>query len=156
MDVKLQNAYVEVLLDNFMAVVKQNIMLQSQIKIHEDSTAELGTVKSAYGDLVKRLDESEKRLADCIANNNALTVDNSNKQSQVSNLNTLQSEKDRLQGAINDYMKQNKSLSDAKSALESDLIARNKYIEQLEQIAPITKLKKIKVPEVEIHSGGKF
>lgn len=163
MDVKLQNAYVEVLLDNFMAVVKQNIMLQAQIKIHEDSTAELVQAKSSLEELSKKYLECEKRFTESGNLINALQVDNTNKQNQVSNLSTLQSEKDRLQGAVNDYMKQIKQLNEEKirleasvSGLKSDLDTQNKYIVQLEEIAPVTKLKKIKAADVEINSGGTF
>jgi hypothetical protein len=37
MDVRLQNAYVEVLLGNFMEVVKQNLMFQAQIEVNKNS-----------------------------------------------------------------------------------------------------------------------
>lgn len=163
MDVKLQNAYVEVLLDNFMSVIKQNIMLQAQIKIHDDSNSELMNFKSGYEELNKKLKEYEIRLSEIGNINNALTVDNTNKQNQVNGLSSLQSEKDRLQGAVNDYLKQMKQLGIDKSALEdslsslqSELKNKNEYITQLEEIAPVTKLKKIKAPDVMINSGGTF
>jgi predicted nucleic acid-binding Zn-ribbon protein len=163
MDVKLQNAYVEVLLDNFMSVIKQNIMLQAQIKIHDDSNAELMNFKSGYEELNKKLKEYEIRLSEIGNINNALTVDNTNKQNQVNGLSSLQSEKDRLQGAVNDYLKQMKQLGvdksvleDSLSSLRSELKNKNEYITQLEEIAPVTKLKKIKAPDVMINSGGTF
>lgn len=163
MDVKLQNAYVEVLLDNFMSVIKQNIMLQAQIKIHDDSNAELMNFKNGYEELNKKLKEYEIRLSEIGNINNALTVDNTNKQNQMNGLSSLQSEKDRLQGAVNDYLKQMKQLGidksvleDSLSSLQSELKNKNEYITQLEEIAPVTKLKKIKAPDVMINSGGTF
>ena len=51
MDVKLQNAYVEVLLDNFLSVVKQNIMFQAQLKTLNDSSEELNRTKAALEDV---------------------------------------------------------------------------------------------------------
>ena len=163
MDVKLQNAYVEVLLDNFMSVVKQNIMLQSQIKIHEDSSEDLIKSKNALEELSRKYLECEKKLTESYNLNNALSVDNTNKQNQVNQASNLQAEKDRLQGAVNDYMKNIRNLEAEKQSLvarlsdiQRDVEKQNKYIEQLEEIAPVTKLKKIKASDVEINSGGTF
>jgi predicted nucleic acid-binding Zn-ribbon protein len=138
-------------------------MIQAQIKIHEDSTTELVNTKKAFDELTKKISECEAKVSEASKVNNSLIADNSNKQNQVNNLNALQNEKDRLQGAVNDYMKQMKQLNDDKSKLEnilnslkSDLDNKNKYITQLEEIAPVTKLKKIKAPDVQINSGGTF
>ena len=54
MDVKLQNAYVEVLLDNFMAVVKQNIMFQAQMEIMKSAVSEADDVKRKILELSDR------------------------------------------------------------------------------------------------------
>jgi hypothetical protein len=40
MDVRLQNAYVEVLLSNFMEVVKQNLMFQAQLEVNKNNVRE--------------------------------------------------------------------------------------------------------------------
>ena len=45
MDVNLQNVYTEVLLDNFIAVIKQNIMFQSQIEVMTKSLSEFDKVR---------------------------------------------------------------------------------------------------------------
>jgi chromosome segregation ATPase len=163
MDVKLQNAYVEVLLDNFMAVVKQNIMIQAQVKVYEDAGSELESTKKAFEEVSRKNIELEKKLTESTNLNNALAVDNTNKQNQVNQTSTLQAEKDRLQGAVNDYMKNIRGLEAEKQSLvaklddiQRDVEKQNKYIEQLEEIAPVTKLKKIKASDVEINSGGTF
>ena len=45
MDVNLQNVYTEVLLDNFIAVIKQNIMFQAQIEVMSKSLTEFDKLK---------------------------------------------------------------------------------------------------------------
>jgi seryl-tRNA synthetase len=130
MDVKLQNAYVEVLLGNFMEVVKQNIMFQAQLELS----------KSTH----KEIDELKRKIDD-------LTRANSVIQSGSS-------EKDRLQAAVNDLMRQLKHAKEdllvAKSESQDVLITNNnriedltKYISRLEEAVPASKLKKLKLSD---------
>jgi DNA repair exonuclease SbcCD ATPase subunit len=157
MDVKLQNAYVEVLLDNFMSVVKQNIMFQAQLKTLSDSSEELIKTKKALEELSEKYLDCEKRYTESGNLINALRVDNTNKESQIVNASNLQKEKDRLQVAANDYMRQVNSLREENKSFSDALNKQNKYIESLESLVPITKLKKIKSAEDDdIKNGGSF
>ena len=130
MDVKLQNAYVEVLLGNFMEVVKQNIMFQAQLEVYKSSTKEIDDLKRKVDDLTKT------NIA----------------------MQSGSSDKDRLQAAVNDLMRQLKQSKEelliAKSESQNVLITNNnriedltKYISRLEEAVPASKLKRLKISE---------
>ena len=145
MDVRLQNAYVEVLLVNFMEVVKQNVMFQAQLEVNKKNTDELNDVRRQLEDLSKRNVELQHHL-------------------ETPQINPLKEEKNRLQSALNEMMRENKSLKDSNSTLTTSLVDLNRYVEEMEKVVPVSKLKKLKtvesnkVPEEEINVslGGTF
>jgi hypothetical protein len=159
MDVRLQNAYVEVLLGNFMEVVKQNLMFQAQIEVNknslqeaEDSVRRLKEVSDANINYQTQLVEKDKLI-------NQLTTERDNLKSSSGNNDSLKQEKDRLQSAVNDYMRQLKSAQQdvltAKSESQDVLLQNNnrieeltKYVARLEVVVPANKLKKVKLGEV--------
>lgn len=223
MDVRLQNTYVEVLLDNFLSVVKQNIMFQAQMELMKSETNEANEIKRKIQELAGRNEdlqkvvsardqeisekdrmitslkeqnsalmsssnaERERALSNLTTEKdrtiNSLTVERDNlksslneKESHIANLGNINQEKVRLQQAVNDYMRQ---LSESKTELlkvkseSQDVLVRNntrideltKYISKLESIAPVNKLKKIKLgeevvqtetPDDGVRSGGTF
>jgi hypothetical protein len=55
MDVRLQNAYVEVLLDNFISVIKQNIMFQAQLEVMNKNVNEADETKRKIAELSEKL-----------------------------------------------------------------------------------------------------
>lgn len=144
MDVNLQNVYAEVLLDNFVAVIKQNIMFQSQLELLTKNAANSEQLKSEIYELKRANNDLQQKLNTLsgvqIDNDSALNV---------------KKDKDRLQSAVNDYMRQIKNLNEELMKVKSELtdtlvnnsaqIAElNKYIKQLEINVPASKLKKIK------------
>jgi seryl-tRNA synthetase len=159
MDVRLQNAYVEVLLGNFMEVVKQNLLFQAQIEVgknsvqeSEDSVRRLKEVSDANIEYQNQLVEKDKLV-------NQLTTERDNLKSSSGNNDSLRQEKDRLQSAVNDYMRQLKSAQQellvVKSESQDVLLQNNnrieeliKYVERLETVVPANKLKKVKLGEV--------
>jgi DNA repair exonuclease SbcCD ATPase subunit len=178
MDVKLQNAYVEVLLDNFLSVVKQNVMFQAQLKTLNDTSEELVNTKKALEDLNNRYRDCETRFGEASSQINSLKTDNineinalktdiSNKHNQIQQSENITNDKNRLQSAVNDYMKQVKKLEDEKAEnqivsndLKNSISILNKYISNLEPLVPVTKLKKLK-SEFEskddtVKNGGSF
>ena len=167
MDVKLQNAYVEVLLDNFLSVVKQNVMFQAQLKTLNDSGDELVNTKKALEELKSKYNECQTETSKLSNLNNALQVDNTNKQGQIQHSENLVNEKNRLQSAVNEYMKQVKKLEEDRVSkdvtiadLNSNVSSLNKYIENLESLVPVTKLKKLKsdieASDDAVKNGGSF
>ena len=173
MDVKLQNAYVEVLLDNFMAVVKQNLMFQAQMEIMKSAIGEADDVRRKILELSDRnvlLQQTNEQLVNKLE---SLSGENVNlkttvgqKDIEVNNTSNIIREKDRLQSAVNTYMKQVKTLEDTSVDNNKRIEELTKYIDKLEMVVPVNKLKKLKsvdltafgVEEVQdnVKSGGTF
>lgn len=151
MDLKLQNAYVEVLLNNFMEVVKQNILFQAQIEVlSKDAKEFLDNQKK-----LKDVSESNIQLQQQI--NSLVSEKNSSKFSGV-NIESVLNEKNRLQSAVNDYMRKlNESKTElltVKSEFQDVLLQNNnrieelnKYISRLENVVPANKFKKLKTTD---------
>lgn len=166
MDVKLQNAYVEVLLDNFMSVIKQNIMFQAQLEVLKGNITEADEVKRKILELSERNAQLQVTVTSLETQVESLSGENDNlkstvdkKDAQVSSTLTLRQEKDRLQSAVNDYMRQIKMLKEdvlkAKAESQDALVSSthqiddlNKYIQRLESVVPANKLKKIKTGDL--------
>jgi hypothetical protein len=173
MDVKLQNAYVEVLLDNFMAVVKQNLMFQAQMEVMKSAIGEADDVRRKILELSDRnvlLQQTNDQLVNKLE---SLTGENVNlkttvgqKDIQVNNTTNIIREKDRLQNAVNSYMKQVKTLEETSVDNIKRIEELTKYIDKLEMVVPANKLKKLKVVDLtafgveevqdNVKSGGTF
>jgi predicted nuclease with TOPRIM domain len=132
MSVEFSNAYQEILLDNLVAIIKQNFVFQTQLKLAEDSGKIREDLQNKYNELVKAHEVLKGQLSD---------AQNVKMKAEMSA--SVHEEKSRLQSALNDMMKK-------KSTLEKDLQEKNseienlkEYITKLEGIAPQSKLKKI-------------
>ncbi len=167
MDVRLQNAYVEVLLDNFISVIKQNIMFQAQLEVMNKNVNEADETKRKIAELSASNIELQKLVDSLTGENNTLKTSVDNSQLHVNTANSIREEKTRLQAAVNDYMKQNKTLTTDLAKFKSEVEEQNKYIAKLEELVPLTKLRKLrkvditefveKAPEVDnVKSGGTF
>jgi predicted nucleic acid-binding Zn-ribbon protein len=150
MSVEFSNAYQEILLDNLTAIIKQNFIFQTQIKLAE----KIGKEKEELSKKFEELNiEYEKLKSDV----KQLEV-YKNKAEQN---NSAHEEKSRIQSALNEEMKKNSSLkSDLQNALKevenlkkqlteiqvnkekelSDLKVQN---EKLEELVSPAKLKKL-------------
>tara|TARA_R110000868_G_scaffold168791_1_gene403615 strand:+ start:505 stop:1029 length:525 start_codon:yes stop_codon:yes gene_type:complete len=143
MSVEFSNTYQEILLENLMSIIKQNFVFQTQLKMVEET----GTQKA----------ELEAKLAEAQKQYNAIRplVEEieSYKQRALQNTSAHQ-EKDRIQSALNDYMRKHADLEivlgqkDAeivkiKSEKDIEIGKLKEYIDKLEQAVPISKLKKI-------------
>jgi hypothetical protein len=159
MDVRLQNAYVEVLLSNFMEVVKQNLMFQAQLEVNknnvreaEDSIRKLKEVADSNIQYQNQSVEKDKII-------NQLTTERDNLKSSAGSNNSVLQERDRLQNAVNDYMRQLKDTQlevlKVKSESQDVLLQNNnrieeltKYVTRLEAVVSANKLKKVKLGEI--------
>jgi predicted RNase H-like nuclease (RuvC/YqgF family) len=160
MDVKLQNAYVEVVLENFMSVIKQNLMFQTQLQLANDTVNENNTLKTQIQDLSQRNIELQSFVDSLSKNNSELKTVADKKIEDINYIDSLKKDKSRIQTALNDSMREVKKL---KEELEN----RNKYMETLEKSVSSNSLKKLKSPEItkdevvkenvsDISSGGTF
>ena len=104
MDVNLQNVYADVLLENFVSVIKQNIMFQAQLEIAGKTINELNAIAARVDQMAGRNAELEAILQSIGGENDRLKTDMVSKDSQVNSTETIRAEKDRLQEAVNDYM----------------------------------------------------
>ena len=140
MSVEFSNAYQEVLLENLDAILKQNFMFQTRIKLFEKEAniktelqAKLDDVTAKYQDSLNRLGEAEQYKA------------------QASSNDAIVQEKSRIQSALNDTMRE---LGATKSELEksqSDVVDLKARVKELEKLVPasakITKKTTVKTEE---------
>jgi len=144
MDVNLQNVYTEVLLDNFIAVIKQNIMFQAQIEVMTKSLSEFEKNKIEKTNFEQKYNELKQQFDRLNNDYNIAKTTASQTENLAVSSNNLTAEKDRLQSAVNDYMKQVKRLETEIQSVRDEKQELNKYIEKLETNIPVTKLKKLK------------
>jgi predicted nucleic acid-binding Zn-ribbon protein len=148
MDVNLQNVYAEVLLDNFIAVIKQNIMFQAQIEVMTKSLTEFDKVKKEKLEFEKNYSNLKEQFDRLSGEFNIAKTTVSQTENLAISSNNLKADKDRLQSAVNDYMKQVKRLETEIQAIKEEKIELNKYIEKLETNISVTKLKKLKTVDL--------
>jgi translation initiation factor 1 (eIF-1/SUI1) len=125
MSVEFSNAYQEILLDNLVAIIKQNFVFQTQLKLAEDSGKATAEIQAKYNELIQTY-EAVKDLKTKVDVNASAHED-----------------KSRLQGALNDSMKQNTVLQKQLEEKNTEIAGLNEYIEKLESIATPSKLKKL-------------
>ena len=92
MSVEFSNTYQEILFDNLISIIKQNFIFQTQLKIAEESGKATAEIQTKYNELL----QAHEILKDL-----KMKVDNNA---------SAHEDKSRLQGAINDAMKQNTAL----------------------------------------------
>ena len=125
MSVEFSNAYQEILLDNLVAIIKQNFVFQTQLKLVENTGKATTEIQEKYNELLQAY-EAVKDLKTKVDVNASAHED-----------------KSRLQGALNDTMKQNTALQKQLEEKNTEIASLNEYIEKLESIATPSKLKKL-------------
>jgi hypothetical protein len=132
LDVKFLTHYNEVAQENFVVVVKQNLLFQAQIKALSEENKIIPELKKEIDDfeIVKndlvRLHEENVNLKNQL-NIKSVVADNTSK---------IDTERFRLQTAVNTQMKE---ISGLKEALEE----QQEYIKKLEDMLPLSKKKKL-------------
>jgi peptidoglycan hydrolase CwlO-like protein len=161
MDGKFLSTYNEVILDNFDAVLKQNFMFQTQIKILEEQIKE----KSELETKLASLSSENNNIIELRAEIDGLKAELDNKNLAIQNLNNTDSERHRLQTAVNNQMKEIEGLKSQVGSLQNgndsevQLVKTQKdseikllkdkekeqlnYIAQLEEMLPNSKKKKL-------------
>ena len=125
MSVEFSNAYQEILLDNLVAIIKQNFVFQTQLKLAENTGKATAEIQEKYNELIQAY-EAVKDLKTKVDVNASAHED-----------------KSRLQSALNDSMKQNTALQKQLEEKNTEIASLNEYIEKLESIATPSKLKKL-------------
>jgi hypothetical protein len=172
-NVQFQNAYVEVLLDNFMTVVKQNVYLQAQQKVSEQAVEKANEINIQANNLAEKNISLQSEVQNLKTQLDGMIL----VQEKADSGELYRKEKDRVQSSLNDFMRKNKILQDeitdiklthntqvntmsdtlVQQASQIDLL--NSYIGKLEQNVSASKLKKIKFdieikPEVVMNSDA--
>jgi hypothetical protein len=143
MSVEFSNAYQEILLDNLVAIIKQNFIFQTQLKITENSGKEKGELETKVSDLLKEIELLKIQ-----------SQETQNYKMRAEQNTSAHEEKSRIQTALNDTMKQlaatKKQLEEKEEKIKifetknSDKILELKdYIKILEENVPQSKMKKI-------------
>jgi len=125
MSVEFSNAYQEILLDNLMAIIKQNFVFQTQLKLAEDTGKSKAEIQARYNELFQAHEALKDFKAKTEVNASA------------------HEDKSRLQTALNDNMKKYAALQKDLEAKNTEIASLKEYIEKLESIATPSKLKKL-------------
>jgi hypothetical protein len=138
-DIKFLEKYNEAAIDNFVAVVKQNILFQAQVAYLSEQVAhtdelrkqiiEFEPVKEA---LVKLRDENIN-LANEL--NNKITI--------IESANKSDAEKYRMQTSLNEQSREIERLSNGLVASQDKVKEQTDYIAKLEEMLPKTAKKKL-------------
>jgi Cu/Ag efflux pump CusA len=131
-DIKFLQHYNETAIDNFVAVVKQNILFQAQI-------AALSDENKRIPELLKEIDSFEevKKQLVTLTEANVNLANQLNIKSQIAEKTSkVDTERFRLQTAVNNQMKE---INGLKEALEE----QQEYIKKLENMLPASKKKKL-------------
>jgi len=171
-DVNFINAYNEIIFDNLSAILRQNIMFQTQLKLLEEQVKEIpklheqlaqfssiGNEKlelenkfnSETGNLNNRINELTNELNSKNNQLQSLQASDANSHRLQTALNTQAAEIDRLTTRINNFeseSNQNKqnfesTLNQNKQNFESEIAKKDDYISQLEEMLPNSKKKKL-------------
>ena len=143
MSVESSNAYQEILLDNLMAIIKQNFVFQTQLKLTENFGKDKSELEERNKALQNQLDSLSNQIRD---------VENYKMRAEQNN--SAHEEKSRIQTALNDTMKKlsgvTKELEEKKEELrtieqrkQKELDELKDYIKVLEENVAQSKLKKI-------------
>ena len=138
-DIKFLQHYNETAIDNFVAVVKQNILFQAQI-------AALSEENRRIPELLKEIDsfEETKKQIVTLTETNVNLANQLNIKSQIAEKTSkVDTERFRLQTAVNNQMKE---INGLKEALEE----QQEYITKLENMLPPSKKKKLGLASEEI------
>jgi len=115
MDGKFLSIYNEVILDNFDAVLKQNFMFQTQIKLLEEQIKEKSELETKLASL-----SSEKNdIVELRVEIDGLKAELDSKNLAIQNLNNTDSERHRLQTAVNNQLKEIEGLKSKVDSLQN-------------------------------------
>jgi len=138
-DANFINVYNEVVLENFIAVLKQNFMFQTQIKFLEERVSTIPALEekgNLYDSVVIEKVELQNKIS-------SLTSEIENKDNIIKNTTNSDIDKHRLQKALNEQAKELEKLNNKVADVENDIADKKYYIKQLEDMLPNSKRKKL-------------
>jgi predicted RNase H-like nuclease (RuvC/YqgF family) len=138
-DIKFLQKYNDTAVDNFVSVVKQNIVFQAQLAYLSDENA-------AIPELRKKLEEMELLKVEfnkTQQENANLKNELNSKISIIESANKSDTEKYRLQTAVNTQLRELEALKQGTLSLQKKIKEQEEYIARLEDMLPKTARKKL-------------
>ena len=132
MSVEFSNAYQEILLENLMAIIKQNFVFQTQLKMTEKNGNENSELQEQLKTLQKQFDSINSQIKD---------VEMYKQRAEQNN--SAHEEKSRIQTALNDTMKKFSGLQKTIENKDQEISELKEYIDKLESNLATSKLKKL-------------
>ena len=145
MDIKFLTHFNEVAQDNFVAIAKQNLVFQAQIKYLDEEVKKIpGLLETISG-----LEETKKEVAHYIEEITDLKNQLNNKDNIIRASSNTDAERHRIQTALNTQAKELDALSKRVEKLSQENETQKEYITQLEEMLPKSAKKKlgITIPE---------
>jgi hypothetical protein len=142
-EIKFLEKYNEAALENFVAVVKQNILFQAQI-------AALSEENQLVPELQKQIIDFEpvkEALVKLQDDNISLTNELNSKINIIESANKSDAEKYRLQTSLNEQSREIERLNNGLTALREQLDKKTEYIAKLEEMLPKSAKKKLGITE---------
>jgi predicted nuclease with TOPRIM domain len=140
MDTKFLTTYNEISLENFIAVVKQNLIFQAQIKILSDENKLIPDLQKIREEFLS-LNEKYKEISQ---EKEILQRKLNEKDSIILNSSKVDAEKFRIQTALNSKTKEFSILKEAFESLQTELNNQKESNKKLKEMIPLSKKKKIK------------
>jgi hypothetical protein len=145
-DIKFLEKYNESAIDNFVAVVKQNILFQAQVAYLSDQLAHTEELRKQIADF-EPVKEALVKLRD---ENINLTNELNNKITIIESANKSDAEKYRMQTALNEQSREIERLSSVTISLQEKEKEQTEYIAKLEEMLPKTAKKKLGITQEQI------
>lgn len=147
-EIKFLEKYNEAAIENFVAVVKQNILFQAQIAALSEENQLVPELQKQIIDF-EPIKEALVKLKD---ENIGLTQELNNKINIIESANKSDAEKYRLQTSLNEQSREIERLNNGLSALQEQLKEQTEYIAKLEDMLPKTAKKKLGITQEETPS----
>jgi hypothetical protein len=145
-DIKFLEKYNESALDNFVAVVKQNILFQAQISYLSEQNAQMNELKMQIADF-ENVKEALVKLRD---ENIGLTQELNNKITIIESANKSDAEKYRLQTSLNEQSREIERLKNVSVSLQEKEKEQTEYIAKLEEMLPKSAKKKLGLTQEQV------
>jgi len=161
MSVEFSNAYQEILLDNLVAIIKQNFIFQTQLKIAEESGKAKDEIQTKYDELTVKYQEALQQIGQT-----------QHYKIQAESNDAIVQEKTRIQSALNDAMRELGTTKSSLEVKEKEVEEMKSKISELEKLVPIaskvvkkvavkTEEKPVEISDIEtnklkIDAGGTF
>jgi hypothetical protein len=146
LDVKFLQYYNETAIENFISVVKQNLLFQAQIRGFEEQLKIIPELQNSIG----QFEELKKELVRLKDDNVNLTNQLNSKLSIVETANKVDTERFRLQTAVNSQAKEITNYKNIIADLQNKVDEEKEYTKQLQEMLPKTAKKKLGIAIVDV------